>query len=125
MPFSAGLDRRRLFAFAILSLTLLFSWSFVVPSSQKVQAQDAPKAEEGEKPAERPNLFTHIVVSAGLFGPVLGLISLGLVALIVLLAMDLRLQTSVPPEFIEEFTDTVNKRKFKEAFELAKKDESF
>jgi biopolymer transport protein ExbB len=51
--------------------------------------------------------------------------SLGLVALIVILAMDLRMATSIPPDFVEEFTDTVNKRKFKEAFDLARNDNSF
>ena len=51
--------------------------------------------------------------------------SIALVALIVLLAMDLRMGVAIPPGFVEEFTDTVNKRKFKEAFDLAKDDDSF
>jgi biopolymer transport protein ExbB len=62
-------------------------------------------------------------------GPVFGLIfavlSISLLALIVLLAMDLRLQAAIPPTFLEEFTDTVNKRRFKEAYELARQDNSF
>jgi biopolymer transport protein ExbB len=53
------------------------------------------------------------------------LISIGLVALIVLLAMDLRMASSIPPGFVEEFAETVNRRKFKEAYELAKEDGSF
>ena len=32
---------------------------------------------------------------------------------------------AVPPGFVEQFTDTVNKRKFKEAFEMARADKSF
>ncbi|HEY1381763.1 MAG TPA: MotA/TolQ/ExbB proton channel family protein, partial [Gemmataceae bacterium] len=48
-----------------------------------------------------------------------------LVALILTLSLDLRLSTAIPPGFVEEFTDTVNKRKFKEAFELARNDPSF
>jgi biopolymer transport protein ExbB len=51
--------------------------------------------------------------------------SIGLFALIVLLAMDLRMTTCIPPIFVEEFTDTVNKRRFKEAFDLARNDTSF
>jgi biopolymer transport protein ExbB len=47
------------------------------------------------------------------------------VALIVLLAMDLRMGVAIPPGFVEEFTDTVNKRKFKEAFDLARNDSSY
>lgn len=74
----------------------------------------------------QPNLFVHMVKSAGpLFGILFLGMSVGLVALIVLLAMDLRLVNSVPPQFVEEFTDTVNKRKFKEAYELARGNGSF
>jgi biopolymer transport protein ExbB len=39
--------------------------------------------------------------------------------------MDLRMGVAIPPGFVEEFTDTVNKRKFKEAFDLARNDNSY
>jgi len=85
-------------------------------------AQDATA--EGEKPQQ--NLVMFMIKSAGIvFGPLLLIISIILVALIVLLAMDLRGASAIPPGFVDEFTDTVNKRKFKEAFELAKNDTSF
>lgn len=85
---------------------------------------DAACAQEAE--SKQPNLFVHMVKSAGpLFGILFLAMSVGLVALIVLLAMDLRLQNSVPPQFVEEFTDTVNKRKFKEAYDLARGNGSF
>src|SRR5437016_2251451 len=75
---------------------------------------------------EGPNLLVHIISSAGIvFGPLLLGVSIALVTLIVLLAMDLRLSTAVPPEFVEEFTDTVNKRQFKQAFDMARNDNSF
>jgi biopolymer transport protein ExbB len=45
--------------------------------------------------------------------------------LIVILAMDLRMNLAIPPDFVEEFTDTVNKRQFKQAFEMARNDNSF
>src|SRR5262249_33298219 len=38
---------------------------------------------------------------------------------------DLRLSSAIPPTFVEDFTDIVNKRRFKEAYELAKEDSSF
>jgi biopolymer transport protein ExbB len=53
------------------------------------------------------------------------LVSIALVTLIVILSMDLRLNASIPPDFVEEFTDTVNKRQFKQAFEMARNDNSF
>ncbi|VTS03585.1 MotA/TolQ/ExbB proton channel family protein [Tuwongella immobilis] len=84
----------------------------------------AQEGAEGEKPKE--NLVMFMIKSAGVvFGPLLLIISIILVALIVLLAMDLRGSQAIPPGFVDEFTDTVNKRKFKEAFELAKNDTSF
>ena len=43
-----------------------------------------------------------------------------LVALIVLLILDLRMSVAIPPGFVDEFIDTVNKRRFKEAFEIGR-----
>ena len=60
-----------------------------------------------------------------IFGPLLLAISVALVALCVLLALDLRMSAAIPPGFVDEFTDTVNKRKFKEAFDMARNDPSF
>ena len=39
--------------------------------------------------------------------------------------MDLRMPMAIPPTFVDEFTDTVNKRKFREAFDLARADNSY
>jgi biopolymer transport protein ExbB len=113
-------------------LAILIS-SVAIPGGQKARAQDdtAPAAEkkEVEAPAaasgERPNLLVHIIKSAGIFfGPLLLLVSIGLVALIVLLAMDLRMGVAIPPGFVEEFSDTINKRMFKQAFEISRQDTS-
>lgn len=59
------------------------------------------------------------------FALVLLVISIALIALVVLLAMELRMGAAIPPLFVEDFTDTVNKRRFREAFEMAKEDSSF
>jgi biopolymer transport protein ExbB len=74
----------------------------------------------------KPNLIIHIIESAGwVFGPLLLAISVGLTALCVLLALDMRLSVAIPPGFVDEFTDTVNRRKFKEAFDMARNDTSY
>src|SRR5260370_1867772 len=39
--------------------------------------------------------------------------------------LDLRRGEAVPPAFVEDFTSMVNKRQFKQAFELCKNDNSF
>jgi biopolymer transport protein ExbB len=114
-------------------LLFLLSFSVLAVSSPAVRGQEgggdnAPEQKQpgAEKEKTDTNLFTHIITSAGwFFGPLLFLVSIGLVTLIVLLAMDLRMGVSVPTGFVDDFTDLVNKRQFKQAFELCKNDNSF
>jgi biopolymer transport protein ExbB len=76
--------------------------------------------------AEKPNFLIHIVSSAGwVFGPIMLTVSVGLTALCVLLILDLRMSVAIPPGFVDEFTDIVNKRRFKEAFDMARNDTSY
>jgi biopolymer transport protein ExbB len=74
----------------------------------------------------RTNLVIFMLEALGwVFGPLLLAVSVTLLALIVLLALDLRMISAIPPGFVDEFTDIVNKRKFKEAFDMARNDPSF
>jgi len=113
---------------AFLVSAYLIGFSSAVTSA-RADEPAAEKKDEGSapsKPPEKKNLFLHIVYSAGIvFGPLLLIVSIGLVALIVLLSMDLRMGNSVPPAFVEDFTDTINKRQFKQAYEMARDDGSF
>lgn len=104
-----------------LCLLAMLILTFVSPALSIAHAEDAAGAEGG-----KTNLLWHIIKSAGpFFGPLILLISIALVALIVLLAMDLRMGSTIPPGFVEEFTETVNQRKFKEAYDMAREDGSF
>ncbi|MCX8138924.1 MAG: MotA/TolQ/ExbB proton channel family protein [Gemmataceae bacterium] len=85
------------------------------------QAQESAAA---EGPQESLALFMIKAVGP-VFGPLLLAVSVALVALCVLLALDLRMSGAIPPGFVEEFTGIVNQRKFKEAFDLARSDPSF
>ena len=86
-------------------------------------------AQDGGTESARPpqeNIFFHIAKSAGpVFAIALGLPSIALIALVVLLMLDLRMSVAIPPGFVDEFIDTVNKRRFKEAFDMARNDSSF
>jgi biopolymer transport protein ExbB len=106
-----------------LGCWLLVAAVMVVPVvATPAYAQDSEKVDE----LPSPDMFSHIIKSAGIFfGPMLLLVSIGLVTLIVLLAMDLRMSGAVPPAFVDEFADVVNKRQFKQAFDLCKRDGSF
>ena len=90
-------------------------------------AQDPPAATPAASTTGGPLQFIlHFLDSLGwVFGPLLGLVSICLFAFVVLLMLDLRMSVIIPPGFVEEFTDTVNKRQFKQAFDLARNDSSY
>ncbi len=137
MAFLAGRPDpgRRARILAALWLAIVCGLFLIGPSSASGQdnagqpasdQSETAKAEPDSLTPGQPSLFKHIVRSAGpFFGLLLFVVSITLVAIIVLLAMDLRLPTAVPPSFVEEFTDTVNKRRFREAFDLARADQSY
>jgi len=124
---------------AVLALTALFGLSLFAPSLPGLRAQEptppgdgaAPAPGEGTAPAAGGGKPARAEMSVGerivtwtIYG-ILFLTSIVLVALIVLLFLDVRLGAAVPPSFVEEFTDTVNRRKFKEAYEMAREDTSY
>src|SRR5262245_13732028 len=132
MGVCAGHNRTRWASGLLLGLVLVFIvGACTVAAAGVAQAQEGEeKKKDGEETAKKKlgdaNLFTHIIESAGwFFGPLLFLVSIGLVTLIVLLAMDLRMGVAVPPAFVDDFTDTINKRQFKPAYELCRSDNSF
>lgn len=103
--------------------------------SQAVAQEPGEGGEGGEGGEKAPapakhgksfrEIFSHIIASVGwVFGIILLLVSIALVTICVLLMMELRMSVAIPPTFVEEFTDTVNKRRFKEAYEMAKEDNS-
>src|SRR6516225_2412803 len=119
-------ERTRSVTFALFCLLALLTMAFVTADWQPALAQEDVETPAAPETKPAPNFLSHMISSAGpIFGLLFLVISVGLVALIVLLAMDLRMTVAIPPEFVEEFTDTVNKRRFKEAFELAKNESSF
>src|SRR4051812_22935861 len=105
MARTAALTRPRLFAW----IAGLFLAAFVLGPAAPTflpaaRAQDEKKDEKKEPEAaapsgdaKSPSILMHMVKSAGIFfGPLLLAISIALVALIVLLAMDLRLSSAIP-----------------------------
>lgn len=102
----------------------LVLWVLAVFAGVAQAQESAAGAGEGGGPQESLALFM-IKALGPVFGPLLLAVSVALVALCVLLALDLRLSGAIPPGFVEEFTGIVNQRKFKEAFEMARGDPSF
>jgi biopolymer transport protein ExbB len=113
----ASPSRRRWVVFGIGLLAFLV----VLLTAGPAMAQ-----EPGGGEAPQKNIFVHIIESAGwVFGPLLILMSIFLIVLVVLLMLDLRMTVAIPAGFVDEFIDTVNKRRFKEAFDMARNDTSF
>ncbi len=120
----ANARRTRWVGFCLLAVLLLVFAAPAVSTSRAQDKEDAPPA--AKAPQQQPSLILHIIKSVGIvMGLILLTLSVGLVALIVLLSMDLRMSLAIPPGFVDEFTDTVNQRRFKEAYEMAKEDGSF
>ena len=130
MPSVATSWRPQLLLLALLAFFALASFDSLTPRAAAQDDDAAEKAAAAPTAAKRGHGFgeilRHMLSSVGwIFGIVLLAVSITLVTLVVLLVMELRLDAAVPPAFVEEFTDTVNKRKFREAFEMAKEDPSF
>jgi len=87
------------------------------------EAAPAPAAQNQVKTT--PNIFIHIIASVGIFWIILLPLSIAMIAIVVLLFLDLRMSAAIPAGFVDEFTDTVNKRKFKEAYDMARSDPSY
>ncbi len=126
-------SRPRLLPLLAGLLAVLFLFAAVDSWTPKASAQDNGAEEEGKAaptpaaaPAKSNNIFMHLIKSVGpFFGLILLIVSIALVTLVVLLSMELRMASAIPPAFVEDFTDTVNKRRFKEAYEMSKEDSSF
>lgn len=104
-------------AVAVLMLVLFSPMGF---------AQEGGDATAAPVKAADTNKMVFIITSIGwVFGLILLGCSVWLVAICVLLFLDLRMQNAIPPGFVDEFTDIVNKRKFKEAYDMARSDPSF
>ena len=133
MTLSAGLTPKRL-GYAILCAlvaVLLLGGPLAATASAQDEGGDEGKTAassdtEKKEPEAPKGIVRHMIESVGwVFGPMLAFVSVTLIAIIVLLSMDLRMGGAIPPGFVEDFSDVVNKRQFKAAYELARNDGSF
>jgi biopolymer transport protein ExbB len=105
----------------LFRLGLVLAVMLLITDVAHAQAQEG-----GGEEKSGGNLVVFMLSALGFFfGPLLLLVSVAMLALVVLLALDLRMSAAIPPGFVDEFTETVNKRKFKEAFDMARNDPSF
>ncbi len=92
------------------------------PAAQAAPEQAAPAA----PPAPEESYLTWFYRALGLqYTFLFLLLSISLVALIVMNVMATRKQTILPPLLVQEFEARLKDKKFQEAYDLAKADESF
>jgi biopolymer transport protein ExbB len=91
--------------------------------AQTAQAQDAAGAEA--PPVQSSALGFYYNALGPMYTIIFLAISFIFVALIVMNVMSIRRQSVVPPDLIENFEAMLNEKRFQEAYELAKNDESF
>jgi biopolymer transport protein ExbB len=109
-----------------LLFSVVFGAALSQPSAALAQEESKKEADSAEEEKAKPDLFLHIINSVGIvFGIIFLIVSVLLVTLIVLLSMDVRMGVAVPTAFVEDFTDTVNKRQFKQAFDMCRTDNSY
>jgi biopolymer transport protein ExbB len=105
--------RRFLFPHLLGILAVIVLLAFAGPAL----AQEETRSEGGGT-----GLIEFLFLSV--VGIILLLIYFIFVALLVWLLIDLRGAAMMPPDFIEAFEDAMNKRRYKDAFEMAKADHS-
>lgn len=124
-------SRFRALVLSCMLLGFVLSCFLLVTPAALAQEPEQPAPEKKEEGGEvkdklSQNPIAHFFQSIGLvFGVIFATISIAMVALIIVLALDLRMGEAVPASFVDDFTGMVNKRQFKQAFELSKNDGSF
>jgi biopolymer transport protein ExbB len=127
---SLVVGKARSFILSLLASIFIFGMvggmSIVLTPGPALAQEEGEKGEAPEGPKEKVNPFVHFFKSIGIpFGLIFAAISIGMVALIIILMLDLRMGEAVPPAFVEEFTEMVNKRQFKQAYELCRNESTF
>jgi biopolymer transport protein ExbB len=108
---------------------LLFFTTITVcipPTVAYAQQEGEAKAEEGPEKKGFIDVFMKAILDLEIeFQVAFGVLSVATVGLMVILILDLRMSGAIPPGFVEEFSELVNARQFKPAFDLCKADGSF
>ncbi len=137
-PSTSVIPLRRLQRPGWLLISLLLCGLWCGPSSQIAAAQDAGAVapnngpaqvapNQGEDvPAQKITMLAWLFKALGwLYTIVFLVISFVFVALVIMNILSARQQQICPPELIEGFEARLDEKKYQEAYELAKADESF
>lgn len=88
-------------------------------------AQDQPAAAAPAEETQRSSYFMYVVRASGIFGFVIFLMSMYMVAKVSRLFYEIRLPLAVPPDVLDRCQAMLDQRDFKSIFAVVKEDDSF
>jgi biopolymer transport protein ExbB len=95
------------------------------PADAGAKSTTAPAAAAGATPPEKKNMLTWAWESSGLIGLFLLLLSVYFTALVIRLFMEFRVSEAVPPALVEKLEAAIRDKKFQDAYDVCKDNESF
>ncbi len=127
---------RRSALWLIASLFILYFSGWMTPSSAQDDNKGEPAADvaanspaAGQPPKVEPtkekSYLTWMIESSGAVGVVLFLMSFATVALTVMMIWELRRKVLIPPELVSEFDRLLNEKRYQEAYEIVRTNDSF
>ena len=132
---------RRRIAWAGLSLAWLIVLAFVPTHSLQGQepkkdapavaapaekaADAAPAAKAADKPKEQRSMLQWAIEASGFIGLFIVLLSVYFTALVIRLFMEFRVSEAVPPALIDKLETAIKDRKFQDAYDVCRDDNSF
>ena len=133
--FSSPSRERRLLAWAALSLLWLVGLAFLPSSAVRAQdAKNAPAAAPAPAPAapaatapapQKKSMLRWAIEASGPIGLFLVLLSIYFTALVIRLFLEFRMSEAVPPALIDKLENAIKERKFQDAYDACRDDNSF
>ncbi len=99
------------------------------PAAEEPKAEAAPAAEgtpaEGTAPAAPENMLSWAIRASGPIGVFLVFLSVYFTALVIRLFIEYRVTEAVPPPLVEKLEAAIKEKKFQEAYDLCRDNDSF
>ena len=95
------------------------------PEADNAAADMAANQAVAEPPPVEKSFLLYAIEASGLVGLILLLMSVYLVALVIRLFMDFRLNEAIPPPLVEQLEEAIRGKKFQEAYDVCKEGESY
>ncbi len=136
---SDSASRPHIALLCVLSLVFCFGLQVMGPASLTstayAQGEEEPAAEPAEEPApatdsgssdapEEKSFLIWMIEASGIFGGILLILSIVMMALVMTNVMQVKRDVFVPQDFVDEFQGKLDAKDYKGAYDLSKADDS-